>query len=165
MNLIAAVDSNWAIGNNGNLLAHIPADMKYFRELTLDKLVVMGRKTFESLPDKQPLKNRTNIILTSDITSSIEGAYVVHSIKELLMKLESFNSWHVFIIGGESIYKELLPYCDTAYITYIDYAFPETDTYMIDLDGAKPWHLVFESSEKMYYNDLPYTFRRYERIE
>ena len=83
MNLIAAVDKNWAIGRNNKLLVSIPDDMKFFRETTTGKVVVMGRKTLESFPGKKPLKNRVNIVLTGDRSYQADGAVIVHDMEEL----------------------------------------------------------------------------------
>lgn len=89
MNLIAAVDNNWAIGKNNQLLVRIPMDQKFFREMTTGKVVVMGRKTLESFPNSRPLKNRTNIVLTHNPSYEVEGAVVVHSLDELHKELEN----------------------------------------------------------------------------
>ena len=133
MNLIAAVDSNWAIGNKNKLLASIPADMKFFRETTTGHVVVMGRKTLESFPNGMPLKNRTNIVLTSNRNYCVKDAVIVHTLKELLEELKKYDSEEIFVIGGGSVYQMMLPYCDTAYITKIDHAY-EADTYFPNLD-------------------------------
>ena len=112
MNLIVAVDKNWAIGKSNKLLVSIPADMKFFRETTMGNVVVMGRKTLESFPGGQPLKKRTNIVLTKDKNYKVKDAIVVNSIEELLEELKKYNSESIYVIGGESIYRQLLPYCD-----------------------------------------------------
>ena len=109
MNLIVAVDENWAIGNRNKLLVSIPADMKFFREMTKDNVVVMGRKTMESFPGGQPLKKRTNIVLSRDESYQVKDAVVVHSLEELLEQLKSFPEESIYVIGGESIYRMLLP--------------------------------------------------------
>ena len=121
MNLIAAVDSNWAIGNRGELLVRIPKDHKNFREMTTGKVVVLGRKTMDTFPQGQPLKNRTNIILSRDESYSVKDATVVHSVEELLEEVKKYDSRDVYIIGGESIYAQMVKYCDTAHITKIDH--------------------------------------------
>lgn len=161
MNIIAAVDRNWAIGNKNSLLVKIPHDQKLFREMTEQKVVVMGRKTLESLPQKQPLKNRTNIILSSDKNYAVKGATVVHSVEELFAELEKYQSDDIFVAGGETVYRQLLPYCDTAHITKIDYAY-EADAYFPKLDEIPEWELVADSEEQTYF-DLEYYFLKYER--
>ena len=108
MNAIVAVDRNWAIGNKGSLLVSIPNDMKMFRQTTTGKVVVLGRKTLETFPQKQPLKNRTNIILSRDRGFTAGDAVVVHSIEELLEELKKYPSEDIYIIGGDSIYKQIM---------------------------------------------------------
>ncbi len=163
MNLIVAVDKNWAIGLNNKLLVSIPADMKFFRETTMGKVVVMGRKTLESFPGGQPLKKRTNIVLTSDTNYRVKDAVVVHTIDELLEELKKYDEKDVYVIGGESIYRQLLPYCKVAHITRIDHAY-EADTYFPNLDEMKDWEVTGVSEEQTYFN-LEYEFVRYERVK
>ena len=103
MNLIVAVDKNWAIGMDNKLLVSIPQDMKFFRETTKGKVVAMGRKTLESFPGGQPLKNRVNVVLTSDKKYNVKGIVVVHSIDEMVEELKKYNDEDIFVIGGESI--------------------------------------------------------------
>ena len=161
MNLIAAVDKNWAIGLKNKLLVRIPDDQRFFRETTTGKVVVMGRKTLESFPNGLPLKNRTNIVLTRDRGYEAKGAIVVHSLEELQKELEHYSSQDVYIIGGESIYRQMLPYCDVAHITKIDYAY-EADSWFPNLDETEEWEIVADSEEQTYF-DLEYYFYRYER--
>lgn len=159
MNLIAAVDKNWAIGHENQLLVRIPADQRFFREETTKKVVIMGRSTLESFPGGQPLANRTNIMLTKQKNYNAKDVIVLHSIEEVLEEVKSYPSKDVYVIGGESIYKQMLPLCDTAYITKIDYSY-EADTYFPNLDRMLEWKLVEESEEQTYY-DLEYTFCKY----
>ena len=128
MNLIVAVDKNWAIGLKNKLLISIPADMKFFRDTTMGKVVVMGRKTLETFPSGQPLKRRTNIVLTRDKNYQVKDAVVVHTVEELLEELKQYDEEEIYVIGGESIYRQLLPYCKVAHVTKIDHAY-EADTY------------------------------------
>lgn len=159
MKLIVAVDNNWAIGNKGQLLVSIPNDHKNFRLTTTGKVVVLGRKTMDTFPQGQPLKNRTNIILSRDVNYKVNGAIVVHSIDELLEELKKYNSDDVYIIGGDSIYKQMLPYCDTAIVTKIDHEY-EADAYFPNLDKDEAWHIVSESEEETYF-DIEYQFITY----
>ena len=106
MNLIAAVDKNWAIGLKNKLLVSIPSDMKFFRETTTGKVVVMGRKTLESFPNQRPLKNRVNIVLTKDETYQVKDALVVHDMEQLREELAKYPSEDIYVIGGESIYRQ-----------------------------------------------------------
>ena len=160
MNIIAAVDRNWAIGNKNALLVKIPRDQKLFLEMTQGKVVVMGRNTLESLPQKQPLKNRVNIVLSSDKVYAVKGATVVHSLEELFLELKQYESEDVFVAGGETVYRQLLPYCDTAHITKIDYAY-EADAYFPRLDELPEWELAADSEEQTCF-DLEYYFLQYQ---
>ena len=161
MNIIAAVDKNWGIGNRGELLVSIPKDQKMFRQETTGKVVVMGRKTLDTFPQKQPLPNRTNIILTHDTNYQVKGATVVNSVEELLAELKKYPSEDVYIIGGESIYQQMLPYCDTAHVTQIDHEY-QADAFFPNLDEDPAWEMTAEGEEETYF-DLEYRFVRYNR--
>jgi len=161
MNMIAAVDSNWAIGNKNKLLISIPADMKMFREETTGKVVVMGRKTLESFPGQRPLPKRTNIVLTKNRDYKVNDAIVVYSIEELMEELKKYDTEDVYIIGGETIYRQMLPYADVCHITKIDRAY-EADAYFPDLDKDPEWSVTAESDEQVYF-DTTYAFVKYER--
>ena len=161
MNLIAAVDKNWAIGRNNKLLVSIPDDMKFFRETTTGKVVVMGRKTLESFPGKKPLKNRVNIVLTSDNSYQVDGAVIVHDMDELHEELKKYDSQDIYVIGGESIYRQLLDECDVAHITKIDF-FYEADAWFPNLDEKEEWVVTSDSEEQTYF-DLEYYFYKYEK--
>ena len=163
MNLIVAVDKNWAIGLNNKLLVSIPADMKFFRETTMGKVVVMGRKTLETFPGGQPLKNRINIVLTRDEKYQVKGAIVVHSVEEVLEELKKYEDDDIYVIGGESIYRQMLPYCNLAHVTKINHAY-EADTYFPNLDEMEDWEVTGVSDEQTYFN-LEYEFVRYERVK
>lgn len=161
MNLIASVDNNWAIGKNNQLLVSIPADMKFFRTTTTGKVVVMGRKTLESFPNGQPLKNRTNIVLTHDRTYRVKDAVVVYSMDELREELKKYDSEDIYVIGGESIYRQLVDECDVAHITKIDFAY-DADAYFPNLDEKDEWEITADSEEQTYFN-LIYHFLKYEK--
>ena len=161
MNVIAAVDNNWAIGYQGSLLVRIPSDQKTFREMTEGKVIVMGRKTLETFPQKQPLKNRINIVLSRNEEYTVKGALVVHSIKELMEELKKYDDADIFVVGGSSVYEQLLPYCDTAHITKIDYVY-QADAYFPNLDAMSDWELTADSDEQTYF-DLEYYFLKYQR--
>lgn len=161
MNLIVAVDENWAIGKDNKLLVSIPSDMKFFRQTTTGKVVVMGRKTLESFPNGLPLKNRTNIILTRNPDYQVKDAVTVHSVPELLEELKKYDSQDVYVIGGSSVYQELLPYCDVAHVTKIFHGY-EADAHFPNLDEMQDWQVTGESEEQTYF-DLEYQFVRYER--
>lgn len=163
MNLIVNADKNWGIGKDNQLLVHIPNDMKMFRQTTTGKVVVMGRKTLESFPNGMPLPKRTNIVLTTDQDYDGRGAVVVHSTEELFEELKKYDDEDIFIIGGESIYRMMLPFCDTAYVTRLDYAY-DADTYFPDLDELEEWKVIDESDEQTYF-DLEYVFLKYQRMK
>ena len=114
MNLIVAVDENWAIGNKNELLISIPADHKFFRQETTGKVVVLGRKTLETFPQGLPLKNRTNVIMSTNKAYQVKDAVVVHDVEELLEELKKYDTEDIYIVGGESVYRQMLPYCDVA---------------------------------------------------
>ena len=160
MKLIVAADRNWAIGKNNKLMWSIPADMKFFRETTQGNVVIMGRKTLESFPQGQPLKNRVNIVITRNPSYKVKDAVVVHSVEEAIEESRKYDG-DVFVIGGESIYRAMLPYCDTALVTRIDYAY-EAATWFPNLDEDEEWELTDEGEEQTCF-DLEYAFTRYER--
>ena len=163
MNFIVCVDANWGIGYKNELLVRIPSDQKFFRETTTGKVVVMGRKTLDSFPGQKPLKNRTNIVITSNKNlGSKDGEIYVHSIEECLELLKQYNDEDIYIIGGSSVYKEFLPYCSKAFITKVDRAF-SADSYFPNLDEDEEWKMVKESDEQTYF-DNTFFFTEYERI-
>lgn len=161
MNMIVAVDKNWAIGYENKLLNSIPEDMKFFRETTTGKVVVMGRKTLESFPNGRPLKNRTNVVITRQKDFSVPGAVIVHSVGEALEYLKSFKSEDIYVIGGASIYEQMLPYCDVVHVTVMDYAY-QADTWFPNLDKTEDFVVAADSEEKTYF-DLEYCFKMYVR--
>ncbi len=161
MNLIVAVDTNWAIGMKNELLVKIPEDQKWFREMTTNKVIIMGRKTLESFPNKMPLKNRVNIVITKDMNYKVKDAIVVHSIEEALEQSKKYQEEDVYVIGGESIYKQMLPYCNIAHVTKIDYEY-DADTFFPNLDKDPEWKASEVSDERTYFS-LIYEFIKYER--
>ena len=162
MRIIVAADDNWGIGKDGKLLYHIPADMKVFKQKTLYNIVIMGRKTLESLPDGKPLKSRINVIMTRNQDFTKEGCFIVHNVEELQALCERWNTSDIYVIGGSEIYRELLPYCDTVFLTKI-HAAEEADAYFPDLDKNEAWKLIHETSEKEY-NGIRYRFCKYGRV-
>lgn len=163
MKLIAAVDKNWAIGFKGKLLASIRADQMNFKKLTLGNAVVLGRKTMDTFPNQRPLPQRRNIILSRNPNYRVKDAEVVHSKEELLdlIKRENIDTDSVFIIGGESLYREFLPLCDTAIITKINYAY-EADAYFPNLDEDEEWECIAEGEEQTCF-DMEFYFTEYRR--
>ena len=134
---IVAVDKNWAIGNKGDLLVRIPTDLIRFKHLTQSRPVIYGRKTMDTFPGKKPLKNRQNVILTHK-EEEVPGAIVMHSIDEVL---NSSLARTMAVIGGEEVYRELLPYCNVVYVTKIDGEY-EADSYFPNLDEDPNWYPI-----------------------
>ncbi|MCR5735213.1 MAG: dihydrofolate reductase [Lachnospiraceae bacterium] len=160
MKMIAAVDNNWAIGYKGSLLIRIPNDHKRFREITTGNVVIYGRKTLDTFPGGMPLKDRTNIVLSKNKELKIKDAIVVHSVDELLECIKDITDKEIYVIGGESIYRQLLPWCDTALITKIDYSYT-ADAYFPDLE--KEGFELTDESEEMTCFDIEYRFETWKR--
>ena len=157
MNIIVNVSKSWGIGKDGDLLFHIKGDMKFFKETTINNVVVMGRKTLDSLPNGLPLKDRVNIVLTRNRDFSRDGVVVVHSVDELLEEIKKYDT-EIFVIGGGEIYNMLLPYCDKAYITKVD-SDKEADAFFVNLDEDDTWKAELQSDimgEKLKYRFIVY---------
>ena len=161
MKAILSADRKWGLGYQGRLLVSIPSDLRFFRETTMGHVVVMGRKTLESFQCGQPRKNRVNVVLTTDKNYKVKDTVIVHTIEEMVDELKKYDSEDIFVIGGESIYRQLLPYCTKAYITKIDHAY-DADTYFTNLDEDPEWEMTKISDEQTYF-DLEYVFTIYER--
>ena len=162
MQAIVAADNNWGIGYQNRLLVSIPSDMKFFRQKTTGNIIVMGRKTLESFPNGLPLKNRVNIVLTKNKNYQVKDAVIVHSEEELLEELKKYPSEKIYVIGGESVYRQLIDECDVAHVTKIDFAY-DADAHFPDLDADPAWEITADSEEQTYF-DLEYYFYRYERV-
>ena len=147
MNLCVTADRHWAIGKDGRPLVTIPADRQMFLKETAGKVVVMGRRTLEGLPGGQPFGNRVNIVLTHDMQYKVKGAVVCHSLEEALKALKDYDEGDIYIIGGESVYRQFLPYCTTAHVTSIDYTY-DGDAYFPDLEEEEGWYLAEEGDEQ-----------------
>jgi dihydrofolate reductase len=160
MNLIVAVDRNWAIGKGNRMPWHIPEDMAFFKSITMDGCVIMGRKTFESLPGKKPLKGRENIVMTKDTDFNVPGVKTASSILQLFLLMEGKDNDRIFVIGGDSIYRLLLGYCKKAYVTRIDGIF-EADTFFPNLDEKKEWKAEHIYDTKTSISGLNYTIYEY----
>lgn len=163
MKIIASVDKKWAIGRNGKLLVSIPEDMQLFRQETRGKVVIMGRKTLESLPAGEPLYERRNIVLTRDMSYKKDNAVICHSVEEVLEHVKQYNDDDIYVIGGGSVYEQLLPYCNVAHITKVDYTY-DADCYMPNLDLDSDWKITRNSEEKTYF-DICYEFVEYTRVQ
>ena len=162
MKAIVCVDKNWGIGKGNELLYHIPADMKYFKEKTIGNVVVMGLATFRSLPGQKPLADRGNIVISAEKDWSAPGVTVCGSLDELFELLERYDTNTVFVIGGASVYEQLLPYCDTAYVTKVDAEKP-ADKFFPNLDASSDWVLAREKGEGEH-NGVNYKFTTYKSI-
>ena len=138
MTLILVADNDWAIGVNGGLLTRLPADMKRFREITTGSTVVMGRKTYESFP-KRPLPDRENCVISRTVTE-LEGAKAFPSIEAFLEYAKTVEN-DIYVIGGGEIYRQMLPYCDKAYITRVYESFGG-DTFFTDMDALSDWEIT-----------------------
>ena len=161
MNLIVACDKNWGIGKDGKLLCNIPGDLKYFKEKTIGKTVVMGRSTLESLPGGKPLPNRTNIVMTHKMDFEREGVKVVHSMSELVEELNNYIPDDVMIMGGASVYNQLMTMCDKLYITKIDHEF-DADVFIKNADELPQFKVAWKS-EVFTENGYNYQFYEYRR--
>lgn len=161
MNTIVSIDKNWGIGFNNDLLFHVPEDMRFFKSMTTGKTVIMGEKTFYSLPNQKPLKDRNNIVLSDNMNLRIEGVSVCNSLDDLLSHIKIYKTEDVFIIGGQAVYELMLPYCSVAYITQF-YAKAEADKHFPDLTKSKEWKLT-ERSAPVESKGLTFTFDKYEK--
>lgn len=163
MNIYVTVDANWSIGNNEQLLVRIPRDHKLFLEETAGKVIIMGRKALQTMPQGLPLQGRTNIVLSQNKGLQIKGATVVHSLKELFVLLEQYPTEDVYVVGGESIYEQLLPYCDVVHVTKMDHVYASNKSFP-NLEEDASWRLVADSEEQTYF-DIAYEFLKYERVQ
>ncbi len=167
---IVAVDKDWGIGYQGQLLEHIPEDLKHFKELTQYNIVVMGRNTWESLPKRDflpRLPNRINVIVSNSMLKDIDEEVLGHL--TVVMTLERAIDYiqagdkNVFIIGGGQIYNALLPYCNRVYVTKIDKSHDNIDTFFPNLDETGEWEAI-EDGPMASYNNVNYQFWHYDRI-
>ena len=157
MNIIVSVNKDWGIGFGGEQTIIIPEDRQYFKEITSGGIVIVGRKTFESIG--KPLKNRKNIVLTNKRDFNARGITVAHSMNEAFEKIPQNSSHKVFIIGGAEVYAQFLPWCSYVYITKIDIATP-SDRYFTNLDKLPDWELMHKGNI-IKYNDICFSFDLY----
>ena len=161
MKMIVAVDENWGIGKDGDMLQPISKDLKFFRQTTTGNVIVIGRKTLESFPKKKPLPNRVNVVLTNNKAYSAEGIVLCHDIEKLDEVLAPYAEKEIFVAGGGTIYKQLLPKCDTALVTKIYNTYP-ADTVFPDLDADPEWELT-QKGEMQEENGVRFSFDTYKR--
>lgn len=161
--IVAVAKHNNGIGMNNDLLWHLPADMRFFKETTSGFPVITGRKNYESIPEKfRPLPNRENIIVTRQ-DLDFEGAHVCQSIEAAISKATEFNTEKIFIIGGGQIYKQALEQnlVDELLITWVDAA-PEADVFFPEISTA--WQLVYEEKhEADEKNKFNFSFCKYTK--
>src|SRR5699024_6145491 len=160
MKAIVAVDSNWGIGRDNNLLISIPEDMKFFREKTMGKTLILGRKNLESFPNKKPLKNRRHIILTRNKDYEADGVEIVYSIDEALEKVKDIDSDDIYVVDGKSVYEDFLNYCDIIYVTKIKKDL-NAEKFFPNLDKLENWEKIYES-EKNEHKGIEYIFTTYK---
>ena len=170
MKLIVAVDREWGIGYRGKLLATVKEDLAHFRELTVGKTIVYGSVTLRTFPNGRPLKDRINLILSTNPNLKPEGAVALHSVEELIAYEKAHPEEDIVVVGGASVYKQLLPYCDAAYVTRFDASF-EKDAYFPNLDDTPGWQCI-SVSETQYSkgatdteDGMPYCFAEYRRVD
>lgn len=166
MNLIFAVDGNWKIGFGGQMLVEIEEDLHRFRRITEGHIVIMGRKTLQALPNQKPLENRINILVTRNKDYNPEGFIVVNSMEDLFPLLKEINpnkEKKVFVTGGGTIARQLLLFCNKAYITKVFKDFKDADTFIPNLDLDDDWEAVWESPVQKQ-DDIYYRYINYERI-
>ena len=161
MRAIVNVTPDWGIGAENRLLISVPSDLKRFRELTVGKTVILGRKTLETFPGKRPLKNRRNLILSRNQGFSAENAEVYSSVGALLEAVKELPPEEVFVIGGESVYRALLPYCDRVLLTRTWFD-GKADRFFPNLDADPAW-VCTDEGEWQEENGLRYCFCTYER--
>lgn len=159
MNAIVAVDENWAIGKDGDQLCYISADLKRFKELTTGHPVILGRRTLATFPGGRPLKGRRNLILSRDPAFLPEGAEVYHDVESLLAQAPEDS----FVIGGESVYKALLPHCNRVYVTKLSHSFP-ADTWFPNLEEDPSWR-VGREEPPLEEEGLSFQYVTYERVK
>lgn len=143
MKCVVAVDREWGIGYRDELLAHVRADLRNFSSLTTGKVVVLGSRTLATFPGGRILKNRTNVILSRQEGYAPEGALVASSVDALMELLSAYPTEEVWVIGGASVYRQLLPYCDTVFVTKFDRSF-QKDVFFPNLDESPEWKQVWQ---------------------
>jgi dihydrofolate reductase len=161
MNILVTVDERWGIGNYDKLLVQIPKNQKLFIEETAGKVVVVGRKALQTFPQGMPLQGRTTIVLSKKSDLKIKGATVLSSVEALLKELKKYPDKDIYVAGGESVYEQLLPYCNVVHVTKIDRAYA-ANKYFPNLDKDPEWKITAESDEQTYF-DIAYEFLKYER--
>lgn len=161
ISLLVAMDKGNGIGHKNDLPWHLPNDLQHFKNLTLGKTIVMGRKTFDSIG--RPLPNRDNVVLTRDKEFQADGVETIHSVEDIIKLYTDMDGYELFIIGGSELFKQMMPYADRMYVTHIDHTF-EADTYFPEIYSGK-WELVSSTKGvKDEKNPYDYYFKQYDRL-
>lgn len=160
ISIIVAIAENYAIGKKGDLLCHLPADLKHFKQITSGRTVLMGERTFFSLP-KHPLPNRRNIVLTDVPGKVFEGAEAVYSLNELCAKVSPEEE--AFVIGGGMVYRQMMPLADKLYITHIHHSWEDADTFFPEIKADEWQPVSAERHEADDNNPYDFTFAEYLR--
>lgn len=164
MDLMVLVDESWGIGCSGEQMIYLSQDLKRFKEMTMGKTMVLGRKTLSTFPSGKPLVGRKHMILSGNPTFSVEGAEVYSSLEDLLGALSLLSEEEeVIVIGGASVYQQMLPYCQRAYVTKVSGSYT-VDCYFPDLDGLPSWVLVSQS-EMYQEGEVSFSYCTYENLE
>lgn len=158
MQAIVAVSQSWGIGKGGDLLFRLPSDLRRFKAMTTGHTVIMGRKTLDSLPGGKGLPHRRNLVLSRQSDFAPDRAEVIHSVEDILKTAED----DAFVIGGQQVYEQLLPYCARVYVTKV-LADPEADAFFPDLDKLPEWK-VASAGEMLTENGLSFQYVEYIRI-
>lgn len=158
---ILSVDNKWGIGKKNGLLFKLPKDMKFFKETTLNHIVALGENTLLSFPNGKPLPNRTHIVLSQDISHNYDGVINVHTFPEFLKRIKEYSfRKKLFIIGGASIYNQMLPYVDMVYLTKVNED-GGAEVFFTNLDECKQFKCI-EQSEEIIDNGHPIRFLKYK---
>ena len=161
MNIIVAVDECWGIGKNNDLLFHIPEDMKFFRSMTVGKNVICGKNTLLSFPGGKPLPDRKHFVLTHGSLPESDQLVVAASLDDLLADIAELPEDDVIVIGGESVYRQLLPFCKKAYVTKIFKTDPEATVFFPNLDEHSDFELTDAGERLISKNGLEFAFLTY----
>lgn len=161
MNIIVAVDDHWGIGKNNDLLFHIPEDMKFFRAMTIGKNVICGKNTLLSFPDAKPLPDRKHFVLTHGSFPESQQIVIVDSLEKLFSEIASVPEDDVLVIGGESVYRQLLPYCKKAYVTRIYKTDPDATVFFPNLDEHPDFELTEAGEKLLSKKEIEFSFNVY----
>lgn len=161
MKAIVVVDKNWGIGKDGQLLVHLPGDLNYFKEKTLGKTIIVGRKTFESFPGGKPLAGRRNIVLTENKSFKQNECCICNNLDELFDQIATLDGEDIFVVGGACIYEMFLPYCDEIFVTRIQETY-DADKHFPNLDQSKCFAKTWQS-DMIEEKGVQYRFEKYSR--